>query len=103
MSVLIVSVTSMADLMSGDPNREYRTDIVGAILSNRKILTNRDDDQRMLEGALQGLDEYAGKKLVGDELFKEIYSFVGRMPHGVRIVEDEEAREILSKAGITYV
>jgi len=101
MSVLIVSVTSMADLMSGDPDREYRTDIVGAILANRKILSNRDDDQRMLENALQVLDQYAGKKLVGDELFKEIYPFVGRIPHGVRVVEDKEAKEILSEAGIT--
>ena len=97
MAVLIVSSVSWADLMSG---KQAKKDIIGAILPNRKILSNRKQDQRMLEGALQSLDEKTGKKLGGDALFQEIYPFVGRMPLGANVVETAEAREILTEAGI---
>jgi len=97
MAVLIVSSVSWADLMSG---KQAKKEIIGAILPNRKILSNRKQDQRMLEGALQALDKKTGKKLGGDALFQEIYPFVGRMPLGANVVEDKEAREILSEAGI---
>ena len=69
MAVLIVSSVSWADLMSG---KQAKKDIIGAILPNRKILSNRNQDQRMLEGALQSLDEKTGKNLGGDALFLEI-------------------------------
>ena len=97
MAVLIVSSVSWADLMSG---KQAKKDIIGAILPNRKILSNRKQDQRMLEGALQSLDEKTGKKLGGDELFQEIYPFIGSMPLVVNVVETAEAREILTEAGI---
>ena len=98
MSVLIVSLASIAAMMN---RGEHSVSIAGAILPNRKVLGSDDGHQELFEEAIERADDRAGKQLVGEELFDEIVPFIGREPYGIRVVEDEEAREILSEAGIT--
>ena len=100
MSVLIVSLASIAAMMN---RGEHSVSIAGAILPNRKVLGSDKGHQELFEDVIKGADARTNRKLVGIELFDEIAPFIGREPYGIRVVEDEEAREILSKAGITYV
>jgi len=98
MSVSIVSLADIAALMY---RGEHGGSIAGAILPNRKVLGSDDGHQELFEEAIERADDRAGKQLVGEELFDGIIPFIGREPYGIRVVEDEEAREILSEAGIT--
>jgi hypothetical protein len=98
MSVLIVSLADIAALMY---RGEHGGSIAGAILPNRKVLGSDDGHQELFEEAIERAEDRAGKQLVGTELFDAVAPFIGREPYGIRVVEDEEAREILSEAGIT--
>ena len=98
MSVLIVSLASIAAMMN---RGEHSVSIAGAILPNRKVLGSDNGHQELFEEAIERADDRAGKQLVGTELFDAVVPFIGREPYGIRVVEDEEAREILSEAGIT--
>jgi len=98
MSVLIVSLASIAAMMN---RGEHSVSIAGAILPNGKVLGSDKGHQELFEDVIKGAGARAGKQLVGEELFDEIVPFIGREPYGIRVVEDEEAREILSEAGIT--
>ena len=98
MSVLIVSLASIAAMMN---RGEHSVSIAGAILPNRKVLGSDNGHQELFEESIERADSNAGKKLVGQELFDAVVPFIGREPYGIRVVEDKEAREILSEAGIT--